>query len=77
VLFVTDEKGYISFEEFLEESDFEYNNNHYLHKINLKLKIVGKDFWLERSEYDGLEWWEFKTLPIKPEKHGVSIHDEL
>lgn len=27
------------------------------------LKIVGDDWWLERSEYDGAERWNFKTLP--------------
>ena len=30
------------------------------------LIIVGKNWWMERHEYDGSEWWEFKTLPIKP-----------
>lgn len=25
--------------------------------------VVGKDFWLERGEYDGSEWWSFKTTP--------------
>ena len=32
-------------------------------EIDLNLKIVGDDWWLERHEYDGSEWWEFKTLP--------------
>lgn len=32
------------------------------------LTLVGEDFWLERKEYDGQEWWEYKTTPIKPEK---------
>ena len=31
------------------------------------LRLVGDDWWLERHEYDGMEWWEFKTLPPKPE----------
>ena len=30
------------------------------------IKIVGKDFWLERAEYDGSEWWEYKEFPIRP-----------
>lgn len=25
--------------------------------------VVGDDWWLERHEYDGSEWWEFKRLP--------------
>lgn len=36
--------------------------------VNLELKIVGSDWWLERAEYDGAEWFEFKTLPTKPEQ---------
>lgn len=23
---------------------------------------------MERHEYDGSEWWEFKTIPIKPNR---------
>ena len=26
---------------------------------------------MERGEYDGEEWWNFKTKPIKPPKHRV------
>lgn len=36
-------------------------------EIATDLKIVGNDWWLERHEYDGSEWWEFKRLPIKPD----------
>jgi hypothetical protein len=24
---------------------------------------------LERGEYDGSEWWEYKELPVKPLQH--------
>ena len=27
------------------------------------LVVVGADWWLERHEYNGSEWWEFKRLP--------------
>lgn len=27
------------------------------------LAIVGKGWWLERGEYDGSEWWNFKETP--------------
>lgn len=27
------------------------------------LTIVGKGWWLERGEYDGSEWWDFKETP--------------
>lgn len=31
------------------------------------LIICGDHWWLERQECDGIEWWEFKQLPEKPE----------
>ena len=36
-------------------------------------KVVGKGWWLERGEYDGSEWWEFKKLPKKP-KHVIPFN---
>lgn len=32
-------------------------------KVATDLVIVGKDWWLERREYDGLEWWGFQEKP--------------
>lgn len=37
-------------------------------EINESLLVVGDDWWLERHEYDGSEWWEFKSLPMMPEQ---------
>jgi len=34
--------------------------------IRNDLYVVGEDWWLERGEYDGSEWWEFKRLPECP-----------
>ena len=45
-----------------------YDNGYGGNEIPLSLKIVGKDWWLERDEYDGSEWFEYKTLPKKPEE---------
>ena len=52
-------------EEILKLMDFEYDNGFGGNYIVSDLKIVGKDFWLERHEYDGSEWWEFKQIPVK------------
>lgn len=40
-----------------------------------ELIVVGEDWWLERHEYDGSEWWEFKTMPAKPAaiKKGANL----
>lgn len=27
------------------------------------LVVVGKNWWLERGEYDGAEWWDYKESP--------------
>lgn len=32
-------------------------------KVAEDLVLVGKGWWLERSEYDGSEWWDFKEMP--------------
>lgn len=29
---------------------------------------MGDDWWLERHEYDGSEWFELKELPDKPKQ---------
>lgn len=37
--------------------------------INSSLEIVGNGWWMERGEYDGLEWWEFCERPKKPKDY--------
>lgn len=44
----------------------DYNRGIGYVEINPTLKVVGKDWWLERATYDGAEWWEFKALPRRP-----------
>lgn len=34
--------------------------------VNAALVVVGDDWWLERSEYDGNERWDYKHLPSRP-----------
>lgn len=52
--------------------DREYNDSYGDQLVNPFLLIVGDDWWLERHEYDGSEWWEFKTLPKKPDEKGIA-----
>jgi hypothetical protein len=68
VLFVTDGKRFSSWKNFIKYADFDYDNGYGGNEISLHLKIVGHNWWLERGEYDGSEWWEFKTLPFKPKE---------
>ena len=46
---------------------FDYDDGFGGTEIPDELIIVGKDWWMERHEYDGSEWWEFKEMPVKPE----------
>lgn len=41
----------------------DYENDCSKAKINPYIKIVGKDWWLERVVYNGIEKWAFKTTP--------------
>lgn len=61
-----DVESWISWEEFKELANFEYDDGFGGHEIDLNLMVVGQDWWLERHEYDGSEWWEFKTMPLRP-----------
>jgi hypothetical protein len=45
-------------------------------EIPLSLVVVGDDWWLERGEYDGSEWWEFKRLPPAPPLGSVVVFDD-
>ena len=66
VLWVGDETRYMSWEDFKKAAYTSYDNGYGSEEVFESLKIVGKDFWLERNSYDGSEWWEFKTIPNKP-----------
>lgn len=57
-----------TWEWFEKNADFLYDNGYGGNEIPMSMVIVGKDFWLERHEYDGSEWWEFKSLPQEPER---------
>lgn len=56
----------ISVNEFIKEANREYDDGYGDAEVNLDLVVVGKDFWLERNEYDGSEWWDFKMMPKRP-----------
>lgn len=64
VCFVTDGKSDCGWKEFADNANFEYYEGYGGQEVNCNLKIVGKDWWMERHEYDGSEWWEFKQRPM-------------
>jgi hypothetical protein len=67
VVWVGNEEYRCSWEQFAEVAkDENYDNGFGGANIATDLLVVGKDFWLERHEYDGSEWWEYKELPKMP-----------
>ena len=70
VLWVGADKSYMTWDDFAKRADYEYDSGYGGQEINSHLLVVGKSFWLERHEYDGSEWWEYKEQPKKPKQHG-------
>lgn len=51
---------------FWKLADKSYDAGYGSQKVATDLLVVGDNWWLERAEYDGSEWWEFKTSPVEP-----------
>ena len=66
VLWVGNNEVFTTWDNFVNIANVDYDNGYGRQEIATDLVIVGKDWWLERHEYDGSEWWEFKQSPIKP-----------
>lgn len=60
-----DGKYAITWEQFTLNANIDYDNGYGGNEIRAELVVVGENWWLERGEYDGAEWWEFKILPTK------------
>jgi len=63
VLWVSDGENWQSWDEFAAVADIEYYDGFGCAEIKDDLVVIGSNWWLERHEYDGAEWWEFKTIP--------------
>jgi hypothetical protein len=66
VLWVGNENECLTWEDFKAIANFNYNTGYGMGIISPKIKVVGTDWWLERSEYDGSEWWSYKSKPQIP-----------
>ena len=54
----------ISIDEFIELSkQLDYDSGFGAAHVATDLVIIGDDWWMERGEYDGSEWWEFRRAP--------------
>ena len=70
-----------SFEDFKKNANFDYDNGFGEEgfasiDVDTSIVIVFKDgSWLERSYYDGSEWWDYKKCPsFKGMSNDVDIH---
>jgi hypothetical protein len=68
VLWVGSHTAQIPLDHFRTIADSFYDAGYGSPEIPLDLMVVGPDWWLERHEYDGAEWWEFKQYPIEPSR---------
>lgn len=71
------EKFFCTWEQFEAAANFEYDNGFGGAEVAVSLKVVGEDWWLERGEYDGSEWWEFKTMPTIPDLQRIPTSEDL
>ena len=56
---------YIPLNAWKRVLNIEYDSGYGTAEIDKTLTIIFKDgSWLERVEYDGLEWWEIKKTPV-------------
>lgn len=53
-----------TWENFEKIANINYDNSWGCNEICENLLVVGDGWWLERGEYDGSEWWEFKQNPV-------------
>lgn len=72
VVWIGCEEYQIPMASFMSLADQEYDNGFGSPKVATNLVVVGNSFWLERAEYDGAEWWEYKEpMPMPIETRGV------
>lgn len=55
------------YEDFLNSLDFEYDSGYGLQEL-YGFIWIDDGSWLERGEYDGSEWWSYKTCPNLPKE---------
>ena len=61
-------QGYsqVEWEYFLNQLNFEYDDGYGTQQLHGTVWLAD-NAWLERGEYDGSEWWEYKQTPNLPD----------
>lgn len=68
--------GCVDFEieqDIKQTFDVEYHQGYGSAEIATDLIVVGDGFFLERREYDGSEWWEFKKMISRPSVKRTNV----
>lgn len=71
VLWVGNKEIKATWDNFKSIANIEYDAGYGSAQVAEDLLVVGKDFWLEREEYDGSEWWSYKEYPTSIGKYTV------
>jgi len=53
--------------QFLDKLDFYYHSGYGSQEL-FGTVWLSNESWLERAEYDGSEWWEYRSYPAIPEE---------
>ena len=74
IIWIGSQYGYIDVEDFKDAADQDYDSGFGEQEVAKDLIIVGRDFIMKRTEYDGSESWdmEMHDQHIKPKSR---IHD--
>lgn len=69
VLFIQGEDFKVTKENFeIVAKKTDYDSGFGAQRVATDLVLVGDGWWIERAEYDGSEWWKFKTIPTEKDK---------
>lgn len=62
------------YQDFLDKLDFMYDDGYGSQELYGTVWLTD-GIWLDRSEYDGSEWWEAHKYPTIPDKLNTSLND--
>lgn len=71
------QKRNITLENFVSVATYtDYSSDYGAQHVPKDLVLVGEDWWIERYEYDGAEWWDFKSIPARKQymKNITNLH---
>ncbi len=66
VLWVGTNTHKTNWQDFKKVSNVHYDDDYGEQEVAKDLLVVGRNWWLERREYDGSESWAYKEPPIEP-----------